>query len=196
MWPKCAFGDQKRMLFGNPPHHGTKKLQTFQIFDCSFFYFMGQKVLFWVKKRWLWGVGQVQNTPGTPTIHSPLAAASSQSALYIRSQSAQVMRMSIHMTMEMSTHIRIFAVGNCFDVGAQCRPNRADLPRLTARRIAICPISVLWYPLEPASTSPLGEYWDLVRKTLLSMQLSIDDRMYQLLLHGPCPMASNFACLP
>ena len=40
----------------------------------------------------------------------------------------------------------------------------------------VCPLSVPWHPLEPISSSPIGVYWDLVRQTLTSMQLSIDDR--------------------
>ena len=52
-----AFGDQKGLIrnkdmpFGNPPHHGTKncgllKKMIFYIF----LPFMGQKMVFWVKK--------------------------------------------------------------------------------------------------------------------------------------------------
>ena len=56
-WPKCAFGDQKCLIrnkdvpFGNLPHHGTKNCGLLQNID--FFIslpFMGQKVVFWVKK--------------------------------------------------------------------------------------------------------------------------------------------------
>ena len=57
MWPKCAFGDQKGLFrnkdmpFGNPPHHGTKNCG---LLEKSIFFvflpFMGQKVVFWVKK--------------------------------------------------------------------------------------------------------------------------------------------------
>ena len=59
MWPKCAFGDQKclirnkDMLFGNPPHHGTKNCglnekNRFLIFCLSWV----KKWCFGSKKRW------------------------------------------------------------------------------------------------------------------------------------------------
>ena len=59
MWPKCAFGDQKGLIrikdmpFGNPPHHETKNcgLLKISIYFCIFLPFMGQKVVFWVKKK-------------------------------------------------------------------------------------------------------------------------------------------------
>ena len=44
MWPKCAFGDQKGLIrnkdmpFGNPPHHGTKKMRTFRKIDFVLFF--------------------------------------------------------------------------------------------------------------------------------------------------------------
>ena len=47
-----------------------------------------------------------------------------------------------------------------------------------AKHIRVCPLSVPWHPLEPASSSPTGIYWDLVRQTLTSMQLSIDDWLH------------------
>ena len=58
MWPKFAFGDQKGLIrkkdmsVSNPPHHGTKNCGFFeQISIFIFLLFMGQKVVFWVKKR-------------------------------------------------------------------------------------------------------------------------------------------------
>ena len=61
MWPKCAFGDQKGLIrskdmpFGIPPYHGTKNCRVLKI---SIFYlflpFVGQKVVFWVKKWCFW----------------------------------------------------------------------------------------------------------------------------------------------
>ena len=55
MWPKCAFGDQKGLIwieamsFGNPPHYGTKNCGLFKIVNFIFIFY-GQKVVFWVKK--------------------------------------------------------------------------------------------------------------------------------------------------
>ena len=55
MWPKCAFGDQrgliwnKAMPFGNPPYHGTKNCGPLKK-SIYFLPFTGQKVVFWVKK--------------------------------------------------------------------------------------------------------------------------------------------------
>ena len=56
-WPKCAFGDQKGLIqnkdipFGNPPHHGTKHCGLLKNTDFFIFLpFMGQEVVFWVKK--------------------------------------------------------------------------------------------------------------------------------------------------
>ena len=54
MWPKCAFDDQKGLIWnkdmpsGNPPYHGTKKcgLQKYQFLFLKIF---GSKVVFWVK---------------------------------------------------------------------------------------------------------------------------------------------------
>ena len=49
MWPKCAFGDQKGLIrnkdmpFGNPPHHGTKKVDFSKISIFYFFAFHGSK---------------------------------------------------------------------------------------------------------------------------------------------------------
>ena len=46
MWPKCAFGDQKgliwkeSMLFGNPLHHGTKNCELFKKCRILIFYFL------------------------------------------------------------------------------------------------------------------------------------------------------------
>ena len=57
MWPKCAFGDQKGrirkkdMSFGNPLIMGQKITDFSKNIDFSIFVlFMGQKVVFWVKK--------------------------------------------------------------------------------------------------------------------------------------------------
>ena len=64
MWPKCAFGDQKDLIWKK--RHAVwqslsssswdKKLWTFQKNIISFLLFMGQKVVFWVKKRCFGGV--------------------------------------------------------------------------------------------------------------------------------------------
>ena len=62
MWPTCAFGDQKGLIrkeaisFGNPTHHGTKACGLFNKMSILFFYFMGQKRVFWVKKNGGFGV--------------------------------------------------------------------------------------------------------------------------------------------
>jgi hypothetical protein len=57
MWPKCAFGDQKCLIrnkdmpFGNSPRHGTKNCGLIKKIDLFYFLpFIGQEVVFWVKK--------------------------------------------------------------------------------------------------------------------------------------------------
>ena len=61
MWPKCAFGNQKGLIwkeamsFGNPPYHGTKNCGLFKNGNFYFLLFMGQKGVFGVKK-WCCGV--------------------------------------------------------------------------------------------------------------------------------------------
>ena len=55
-----------------------------------------------------------------------------------------------------------------------------------AKGLKVCPLSVSYHPLEPALRSPLGEYWDLVRQTLTTMRLSIDDSEHMVQLeHAP-----------
>ena len=54
MWPNCAFGDPKNLIwkkatsFGNLPHHGTKIADFFKI---SIFFFvlgvLGPETVFW-----------------------------------------------------------------------------------------------------------------------------------------------------
>ena len=48
---KASFGKKKDMPFGNPPNHGTKNCGLFTKYQFLILPFMGQKVVFWVKKR-------------------------------------------------------------------------------------------------------------------------------------------------
>ena len=55
-WPKRAFGDQKCLIrnkdmpFRNLPHHWTEIAGVLKTIFIFFYPFMGQKVVFWVKK--------------------------------------------------------------------------------------------------------------------------------------------------